>query len=76
MSALQDQDCSLDCFNCGEQSPGAANSSLCETAAAAAGWVIGLDLDTGGAPVYACPDCAVFLENPLPVCRSHIGGAS
>lgn len=75
MSALQDRGCSLDCFNCDEQSPGAASSSLCERKAGEAGWVIGLDVDSGGAPVYSCPDCAAFLEDPVPVCLPNAGGA-
>lgn len=64
----------LECFNCGEESPHAEKYDECERVASDAGWVIGLDPDTEHADAdFACPDCAVFLIDPLPI---NVGGAA
>lgn len=54
------------CFNCEDISPFAANTAEAE-AAAADGWVLGVDPDAGANAVYACSACADLLINTVPV---------
>lgn len=67
MSALAAQTHHLWCFNCDENSPGAANSDDAEDLAGREGWVLGIDIDGGGEAQYACAECAVLLDQAHPV---------
>ncbi|MFL0351644.1 hypothetical protein D3C81_315720 [compost metagenome] len=67
MSVLAAKNHHLWCFNCDENSPGAASTDDCEDLAGREGWVLGIDIDGGGGAQYACADCAELLDEAHPV---------
>lgn len=67
MNALTAKAHHLWCFNCDENSPGAASTDDCEDLAGREGWVLGIDIDGGGGAQYACADCAELLDEAHPV---------
>lgn len=67
MNALLTRTHHLWCFNCDQNSPGAARSDDCEDSAGREGWVLGIDIDGGGGAQYACADCAELLDEARPV---------